>query len=134
MRARRPDDLGDPMAASARSTPTAWFTMRGSRLEVVGELDAGASVGFWAVAQSYVGDREVIIDLTRCHVIDSAGRVAVEGVERQIRHAGGTVAVLEPTGARTEPDPSVRRLRRPFLEVARDDRYVVRASPSGAKC
>ena len=77
--------------------PTASFTIRGSRpvtIEVNGVFDAGAAVGFQALADSLIGDQHVTIDLGRCSRVDNAARDAIDLVVHRIEGAGGTAAVV----------------------------------------
>ena len=80
--------------------PTARFVVRGSRpvhIEVDGLLDAAASVGFRAVADFFVGDAEVTIDLRRCQVDGELAHRAIRRAVRRIEDAGGVVELLDHT-------------------------------------
>ena len=66
-------------------------------MDVLGVLDASASVGLEAVLCGLVGDRRVVIDLTAAERIDDDGWRSIDwGVER-IEDRGGNVLVRQGT-------------------------------------
>src|SRR5690606_29059711 len=94
----REDDVVDEQLRSSRTARTT-FTVRGAarhggavRIEVNGDLEATAALGFRVVMREFAGDPEVVIDLTGCDRVDAAGRLALDRAVAGIRRAGGAVA------------------------------------------
>jgi anti-anti-sigma regulatory factor len=63
-------------------------------VEVAGDLDRSAALGFRVLLREFVGDAHVVIDLTRCDNVDDAGRSALMGAVHRICHAGGEIDVV----------------------------------------
>ncbi len=68
-------------------------------IEVAGDLDRGAAMGFRVLMREFIGDPRVAIDLSRCQSIDESGLGALIGGVRRIRDAGGDAWVSGVTGA-----------------------------------
>lgn len=65
-----------------------------TRVEVNGALDLASVVSFRTLFGDLVGDRKVIVDLSGCDFVDSAGIGALVGASRRIRDAGGEVTTV----------------------------------------
>jgi anti-anti-sigma regulatory factor len=82
--------------------PTARFIVRGQQpltIEVEGRFDAAAAVGFRALVPTMVGDRDVVIDLTACDLVDGVAELTVDRAVRRIRLAGGRATLRRWRGA-----------------------------------
>lgn len=85
---------------STTATKTSFVIRSGTRrspvatVQVHGELDATAAVGFRAVMRDFIGDPDVTVDLAGCRFIDSVGIGALAGAIRRICDAGGLARVV----------------------------------------
>jgi hypothetical protein len=89
-------DLDMPAPALTPARTRTLFTVRGTdpvAIEVAGRLDAGAAVGFRAVADWLIGAHDVTFDLTGCPDIEPAGHEAITMASQAITRAGGNVRV-----------------------------------------
>jgi len=87
-------------ASMLKDPCTARFVVHGrsiSTVDVLGVLDASASLGFEAVLCGLVGDRRVVIDLTAADRIDDHGWRSIDWAVQRIERHGGDVLVRRGT-------------------------------------
>ena len=90
------DDPSFDVVEASSQPAAATFTITGRRpvvVQVVGAFDSSVGVGFLAVIDALIGEAEVVIDVSRCSMVDlGAAKVLTRGLDR-ITAAGGTVSI-----------------------------------------